>query len=199
MSDNHIKVHNKFSFRLKNIIIQSIILLTIWLVFSGKYDLTHVSLGIVAVVLVILLNYRVSRLNLFPERGEPNIPVKILRLPKYILWLIKEIVLANLQVAYIVIHPKMPINPKLITFKTKLPSAAAKVILGNSITITPGTLTIDIEHNQFLVHCLVPESAGSLGNGEMQSRIMKLFMDDNKDSVYDFKYLDKENMKIESE
>ncbi len=197
MLDNQTKVHNKFYYRIRNLILQAVILFIIWLIFSGKYDVTHISFGVIAVTLVILMNYRLSKINLFPERGEPNVPVKIYRLPRYILWMIKEIFLANLQVAYLVIHPKMPIKPKLLTFQTKLPSASAKVILGNSITITPGTLTIDIEHDKFLVHCLVPDSASSLENGEMQSRIMRLFQDDLKGAVYEFKFLNSDEVNNE--
>lgn len=193
MSDNQTKASRKIYFKIRYILVQAILLLIIWLVFSGKYDVMHLTFGVVAVVLVILLNYRLARVNLFPERLEPNLPIKIYRLPVYILWLIKEIFLANLQVAYLVVHPKMPISPRLLTFRTKLPSASAKVILGNSITITPGTLTVDIEHDRFLVHCLVPKSASSLEVGDMQMRIMKLFQDDLKDAVYDFKFINNES------
>lgn len=193
MSDNQTKAHKKLYFKIRSIFLQASILLIIWLVFSGKYDVMHITFGIVGVILVILMNYRLSRVNLFPEREEPNIPIKIYRLPVYILWLVKEIFLANLQVAYLVIHPEMPIEPKLLTFRTKLPSASAKVILGNSITITPGTLTVDIEHNKFLVHCLTPRSAGSLQTGDMQMRIMKLFQNDLKDAVYEFEFIQNKN------
>jgi multicomponent Na+:H+ antiporter subunit E len=174
----------------KSVMVQVVILFGLWLIFSGKYDTTHIGFGVVAVTIVVLINYKLSKWNLFPERGEPNVPIRIFQLPVYILWLMKEIFIASIQVAYLVVHPKMPIKPTLILFRTKLPSAVAKVILGNSITITPGTFTIDIEKDKFLVHGLVPGSAGSLENGEMQSRIMKLFSKDIKEEVKDFKYLD---------
>lgn len=175
----------------KSVVAQVVILFGLWLIFSGKYDATHIGFGIIAVTIVVLINYKLSKWNLFPERGEPNVPIRIFQLPVYILWLMKEIFIASIQVAYLVVHPKMPIKPTLISFRTKLPSAVAKVILGNSITITPGTFTIDIEKDKFLVHGLVPGSAGSLENGEMQSRIMKLFSKEIKEEVKDFKYLDK--------
>lgn len=172
----------------KSLFVQVAILFGLWLIFSGKYDAMHIGLGIVAVTIVVLINYKLSKLNLFPERGEPNVPLRIFQLPVYILWLVKEIFLASIQVAYLVVHPKMPIKPTLISFRTKLPSAVAKVILGNSITITPGTSTIDIEQDKFLVHGLVPGSASSLESGQMQSRIMKLFSKNIKEEVQDFKY-----------
>lgn len=175
---------------IKSVIFQIVILFGLWLIFSGKYDATHIWFGVVAVAIVVLMNYKLSKWNLFPERGEANVPIRIFQLPAYIFWLMKEIILASIQVAYLVVHPKMPIKPTLISFRTKLPSAVAKVILGNSITITPGTFTIDIEKDRFLVHGLVPGSAGSLENGQMQSRIMKLFSSEIKEEVTDFKYHD---------
>lgn len=172
----------------KSVIVQVVILFGLWLIFSGKYDAMHIGFGVVAVAIVVLINYKLSKLNLFPERGEPNVPIRIFQLPFYIIWLMKEIFIASLQVAYLVIHPKMPIKPTLISFRTKLPSSVAKVILGNSITITPGTFTIDIEKDKFLVHGLVPGSAGSLESGGMQSKIMKLFSKEIQEEVRDFKY-----------
>lgn len=172
------------------VILRFIILFGLWLIFSGRFDYLHISFGVVSVSIVIFINYKLMKINLFPERGEPNIPVKLHRIPMYILLMSWEILVASLQVAYLVIHPKMPIKPALVTFRTKLPSAAAKVVLGNSITITPGTLTIDIEHDKFLVHCLIPGSSSSLESGQVQSRIMKLFSNDIKEEVKDFGYLE---------
>lgn len=173
----------------KSVIVQVVILFGLWLIFSGKYDAMHIGFGFVAVAIVVLMNYKLSKLNLYPERGEPNVPLKLFRLPMYILWLSKEIFIASIQVAYLVVHPKMPIKPTLISFRTKLPSSVAKVILGNSITITPGTFTIDIDKDKFLVHGLVPDSSVPLENGDMQSRIMKLFSKEIKEEVKDFEYL----------
>lgn len=172
-----------------NFIIQVLILFSLWLIFSGHYDVMHISMGAFSSVFVTLLNYRLSKVNLYPECPDPQAGIKLTRIPTYILWLVKEIFVANLQVAYMVIHPKMPIKPSMLTFRTKLPSIISRVILGNSITLTPGTLTIDIEKDKFLVHCIIPGSAESLENGEMQSRVMKLYKNDTEGAVSEFNFL----------
>ncbi|MDI6765345.1 MAG: Na+/H+ antiporter subunit E [Bacteroidota bacterium] len=184
MSDRKQNIH------LPGLIILAVILFGLWLVFSAHFDVFHISAGVVAVIIVILLNYRLLRLNLYPEIDELNPPIRILRILPYTFWLIKEIFIANLQVAYLIIHPKMPIKPSMVQFTTKLPSTVAKVILGNSITLTPGTLTIDIDSDVFLVHSLTPSSAGSLESGEMQKRVLKLYGDNISQSVSDFQHLD---------
>ncbi|MBU1423109.1 MAG: Na+/H+ antiporter subunit E [Bacteroidetes bacterium] len=189
-SQKYSKPHKRGN--IKVVLFQVVILLALWLIFSGHYDVMHISLGVAATIIVVVINYRLLKVDLYPERDEPYLPIKLIRLPAYLLWLVKEIFMANLQVAYLVIHPKMPIDPFLVTFETKLPTSAAKVILGNSITITPGTITIDIEHDKFLVHCIIPGTAGSLENGQMQSRIMKLYQDEITGAVTEFKFIDDE-------
>jgi len=93
----------------------------------------------------------------------------------YIPWLTWQIILASLQVAYVVLHPKIPINPSLIKFRTKLPNVTAKVILGNSITLTPGTLTIRIDNDEFIVHALMDASATSIIDGSLPFQVAKLY------------------------
>jgi len=70
----------------------------------------------------------------------------------YIIILFKEIIKANIDVAYRVIHPKMPIKPGIVVVKTHLKTDIAKMILANSITLTPGTFTLDILGDNFLIH-----------------------------------------------
>jgi len=72
----------------------------------------------------------------------------------YLFYLAYSILLANIDVAYRVIHPKMPIDPRVIKFKTKLTSDIGKTALANSITLTPGTITVDVRGDTFYVHAL---------------------------------------------
>ena len=95
----------------------------------------------------------------------------------YIPWLIKQIFLANIHVASLVLHPKMPIEPQILTFKTKLESDISSVTLANSITLTPGTITIDIKDGVFYVHALSKKVADDLNAGEMEDRVAHIFME----------------------
>ena len=72
--------------------------------------------------------------------------------PIYLLVVLKEMVKANIDVALRVINPSLPINPGIVEFKTSLKSNALKFILANSITLTPGTLTVDVKGDSFFVH-----------------------------------------------
>ncbi len=70
----------------------------------------------------------------------------------YSFYFLKELTIANLDVAYRVIHPKLPINPGIVRVKTKLKSPIAKLVLANSITMTPGTITVDIKDDTLYIH-----------------------------------------------
>jgi len=104
------------------------------------------------------------------------------RFLRYIPWLLREIVTANFYVAYLALSPKMPIDPQIITFRTKLESDISWVTLANSITLTPGTITIDIADREFMVHALDRKVAGDLDTGEMEDRVAHIFME--ADHIY---------------
>ena len=93
----------------------------------------------------------------------------------YLPWLIYQIYLANLHVVYLVWHRGMPIDPKIIRFKTKLESDLALVTLANSITLTPGTITLDIRDGEYYVHALSKKVADDLLTGDMQNRVAKIY------------------------
>jgi multisubunit Na+/H+ antiporter MnhE subunit len=81
----------------------------------------------------------------------------------------------NLQVAYIVLNPKLPIDPGLLRFRTRLQSSVGHILLANSITLTPGTITVDLTEGTYLVHALVPQAAGSLLEAKMQNKLEMIF------------------------
>ena len=103
--------------------------------------------------------------------------VVALRFLCYIPWLIQQIVLSNLHVASVVLRRKMPINPQIITFKTKLETDISSITLANSITLTPGTITMDIRDGVYYVHALDQKVADNLNAGEMEDRVAHIFME----------------------
>ena len=72
----------------------------------------------------------------------------------YIPFLLWEIIKANIEVAIIVLSPTLPIKPAIVKAKTSLESDVGKLWLANSITLTPGTLTVDIDGNDYYIHCI---------------------------------------------
>jgi multicomponent Na+:H+ antiporter subunit E len=85
-------------------------------------------------------------------------PVRLFWFIVYLIYLLFHVVIANLDVAYRVLHPEMPIKPGIVKFKTSLKSDLAKTVLANSITLTPGTLTIDIIDDYYYVHWIYVRS-----------------------------------------
>jgi len=165
------------------VIIQGGILLGIWLIFSGHYDVFHISMGVLSVALILLLNRSLFGVRLFP--GDVHRELRIGRIFTYTAWLVKEIVLAALQVARIVLSPRMPVDPSLLEFHADLPNAGSQTILANSITLTPGTITIDITHGRFLVHSITGASSRSLVEGVMPGRVARLYRGDETGEVTD--------------
>lgn len=165
---------SKFS---RNTILQAVLLMLFWLLLSGLYDLMHISFGVFSVILVMLMNYPLRR-RLFAMEEERSATLSFSRLQRlslYIPWLLWQIIVSSVQVAYVVLHPRCPIDPSLLRFKTKLINVSSKVILGNSITLTPGTITLEIEEDVFLVHALMDISSTGIIDGSLPGQVAKLY------------------------
>jgi multicomponent Na+:H+ antiporter subunit E len=91
------------------------------------------------------------------------------------------------KVVAIILHPTLPIEPAIVRFKVNLPDAQAKAILGNSITLTPGTLTVDIEGDEFVVHALSSASYTGIINDEMPKKVNQLFLNTDASVISDIK------------
>ncbi|MBN2199050.1 MAG: Na+/H+ antiporter subunit E [Candidatus Aminicenantes bacterium] len=176
---------------LKGTLLQFAVLLGLWLLLSGRIDLFHVSAGVFSALLVTLMHVRVNRHLYFDKGIAAGRSLRVVRLARYIPWLLKQIVLSSLQVAYAVLHPRMPINPSLVRFRVRLPNITARVILGNSITLTPGTLTLRIKDDEFLVHSLMEASHAGLIDGSLPRHVARLYGDKSADIVSEVKIFHK--------
>lgn len=144
------------------------IMLAFWVVMSGMFDAFHLSLGVLSCLLVAHFSH-----DLLFAGGRVGPWLRdLVGILFYLPYLFKEIVLANLQVAYIVLHPRMLelIDPTLVRFKTSLRRPISKVTLGQSITLTPATITVSIDDDEFTVYALTRSGAESLP-GEMERRV----------------------------
>jgi multicomponent Na+:H+ antiporter subunit E len=120
----------------------------LWLALSSKLNWPELVCGGVVCLIISLFGA-----HIYSKLGLPPLSIKrILFLLVYLITLFWEIIKANFDVAYRVIHPKMPINPGIVVIKTHLKSDIAKLILANSITLTPGTFTLDIIGDELLIH-----------------------------------------------
>ena len=157
-------------------VLSFVILFILWVVFSGKFDGFHISLGIISSAIVAAFSG-----DLLFTSNEPRGIFRLwLRLFAYIPWLIYQIFLANLHVMYLVFHPKMMklINPQIIDFDSDLKSDYARTTFANSITLTPGTITVNVTAlGRFSVHCIDDKSSQSLP-GDMEAKIIKVFKEE---------------------
>ncbi len=161
---NHYKMDGK------KFAITYIIMFTFWILLSWTFDLLHILAGFIGSLLVAYFSH-----DLLIKEG---ISLSINRINlsiRYLLYLIYSIIIANIDVAYRVLHPKMPIDPKIIRFKTKLKTEVGKTSLANSITLTPGTITIDVKDENFYVHALSSKAADDFLQGTMRKRLHEIF------------------------
>jgi multicomponent Na+:H+ antiporter subunit E len=98
-----------------------------------------------------------------------------LRFVGYVPWLLYQILLSNIHVAYLVLSPRPPIDPKIIKFKAKLKKDISLAVFANSITLTPGTITADIVDGEYHVHALSRKVADDLLSGEMEDKVARIF------------------------
>lgn len=151
-----------------------LIMLVFWVLLSGKFDAFHLSLGVLSSLIVSF----VSADLLFEKQIKKGILPESWRFFKYIFWLLYQIVIANVYVAFLALHPRMKdqLDPTIVTFKSKLSTNMARVAMANSITLTPGTITIRMEDDVYYVHALTRKFAEALP-GEMEERLAKVFED----------------------
>jgi multicomponent Na+:H+ antiporter subunit E len=146
-------------------------LLVFWLLLSGIYTAFLVAAGIGCAAAVVAL---AVRMRLIDVEGHP-IRYGFWAVFWYWPWLVKEIVKSAWQVSAAILHPRLPISPRVVRFKPSQKSEVGLVIHANSITLTPGTMTIEAHADEFLVHALTEETAAGVGNGsEMDRRVARL-------------------------
>jgi len=134
--------------KIRNFLYLFLFLIIIWLALTSSFYWQELFTGI---VISVFLSFILSKT--YPMLGLPPLNIKKIAIfMVYIIILFKEIIIANIDVAYRVIHPKMPIKPGVVVIKTALKQHIAKMILANSITLTPGTFTLDIIDDTLLIH-----------------------------------------------
>ena len=160
-----------------------VVLAVLWLVFSGKTDVVHLAYGVLSIVLVVLLSRNLVIAHREPVENEYIGRLHWLRVVTYTVWLIAQIIVANVQVTILILRPGPPVKPALIHFRTGMKSSLAKTVLGNSITLTPGTFTLHVREDRFLVHTIHENLAGGLLDGTMPRKVAALFGEDLPDDI----------------
>lgn len=145
------------------------LLVAFWLLNSGHYTPMILSLGAISIALVIMI---ARRMNVVDEESQPlHLTANI---PLYYAWLLKELLLSNVEVVARIWRGNNSINPAVATIRINQNSDMGRVIYANSITLTPGTVTTDVRRESITVHALDRRSIDALNSGEMAARVKRL-------------------------
>ena len=144
-------------------------LFVLWVLLSGQYTFDSrliLALGLGSCTFVVAI---ALRMKIADREGHPiHLLVPSLR---YIPWLLWAIVKSNIDVTRCILNPRLPISPTLVKVKAGQQSELGQAIFANSITLTPGTVSLDVEEDEILVHALTRESAEEVADGEMDRRV----------------------------
>jgi len=145
-----------------------LVLCVVWLSWSGHFTPLLLGLGLASCLLVVLIS---RRMRIVDREGTPL--ELAARAPLYAPWLVWQVFKANVDVARRILSPSLPISPRVIRVKTSQRSDLARVIYANSITLTPGTVSLTLEGDVIEVHALTREAAEELESGKMDRRVTR--------------------------
>jgi len=140
-----------------------------WVLWSWHFTGLLLGLGALSCIGVLVIARSMGLLD-----HEGTSPALMLRLPLYLPWLVLEIIKANLDVARRILSPGLPIDPRIIRVRASQKGDLGRVIYANSITLTPGTVSIDTEGETITVHALCASAAEGVETGEMDRRVSRL-------------------------
>lgn len=158
------------TFRWAQVLASAAIIYGLWLALSGHYTPFLLAVGLAATAFSIFI---AVRMELVDHEGIPSIHLSA-RLLTYIPWLIGEIVLSNLAAVKIILSPTLPIRPVMLRFRGLQKTDLGRVIFANSITITPGTITVAVVGEDLVVHALDGDAVGDMEEATMNRRVARL-------------------------
>lgn len=138
-----------------------VIFFLIWIIFNGQFTLEIAAFGL---VIAGALYWFICKFMDYRPRNDLVLCKRFFLIIHYIFVLVKEILKANIAVFKMVYSAKYQIEPVVVHFTTTLNSTFARVLLANSITLTPGTITVSLSNDEYVVHCLDKELAHGIDN-----------------------------------
>lgn len=157
-----------------------LMLTVFWLILTPIINAQSVLIGVSVSLLIVIY----SRDLAFSEKEIPQLSLKnLMTVIRFFLRLLVEIVKSNINVALIVLNPSLPLSPRFIKVPVKFNKDLVKVIYGNAVTMTPGTLTVDVSEDGFLIHALTKEAAESMTDSIIEYYCRKLDDNLNKEDI----------------
>ncbi len=147
----------------------SAVLFGTWLLLSGYFTILLISLGILSLAIAVGIALRMDVID------HESHPIHLTwRIPAYWVWLLIEIVKANIDVTKTILGVGDTATPTVINVKPSQQSELGQVIYANSITLTPGTISVELENGEIMVHALTKGSAADLSTGVMDRRVTRM-------------------------
>lgn len=143
--------------------------LIFWIMLSGEFSAILLGFAVLYSLIVAYFTH-----DLFVEKFRNYSLKHFIKLLFYIPWSLWQIVIANIQIVRIVLDPKLPIDPDTVRCKTDLKTDLGLTILGNSITLTPGTVTLDIENGEILVHAICSEHKQEIIDRVIEKKVLQI-------------------------
>mgnify|MGYP003429443099 FL=1 len=142
-----------------------------WIIFNGQFTLEIAILGVA--VATVMFAFMCKFMD-YSIKKELNVYKKSIWFFAYIVLLLREIVKANLEIIPRILTVEEEMEPVIVKFKTNLKSDFTRMLLANSITLTPGTITVSLEEDEYTIHCLDTSLAEGLENSDFEKALMKL-------------------------
>ena len=143
-------------------------LYALWLLLNGQWT---TEIAVTGLVISVLLYLFICKFMDYSPKRDWEFFRRIPRLTAYIIYLIGEIFKSAWQTIVLIWSPKQIVEPEIMAFRTKLKTGWGKVILANSITLTPGTITVDVRDDLMLVHCIDKSYGEGLEDSDMEHRV----------------------------
>lgn len=143
-----------------------------WILLTSSLSLANLLVGLACSLLTTFLSKFLLASHLENIQLSPR---QLWRILLYLPKLIKQVVVANIDVAERLLYPEIPISPAIVKFKFTSKKPLTQFTLANSITLTPGTLTVDIREKYFFVHCLASEHVENILKGTLQNQVISIY------------------------
>ncbi len=153
----------------------TLVLFLIWIAFTNSFEAQSLIVGgllsmFISAVNLLIFNRKIS------DETQPSGMINPIKIIRYVLVFIKNLIISNIDVAMIVLNPKLPINPGIVKIETKADTEFKKLIIANSITLTPGTITLDSIGSDMYVHWIDVETdkiekAGEIIKGDFEKYV----------------------------
>lgn len=147
------------------------VFLIIWIIFNEKFNLEILLFGLVISAAVFAF---VCRFMDYSVKKELHFYKKLPGMMRYVFVLVKEILMANLNVCHLILSEEEEIDPALVQFQADMETPAGRAFYADAITLTPGTITVSLEGDTYVVHCLDESMAAGLADAKLEQMLHEL-------------------------